>query len=186
MERKTGVLKESVDNRFYFMAPDGRFFDVEQDAIIHSGHVNSYHDYASTDALEADIQAMVKEVTYPVTRYKVDGSQSEGSVTFDTKTLDYRLAAAGGGATVIDGLSQAIFRLSDPDINEGSVAIHEGRYYLTTEPQPQDGFDNAWKNLSLSKEVVMVHFSRDSLPVEGSGRLFSRPTFLSAERRIHI
>ena len=94
MEREDWSIKaESVDNRFYFMAPDGRFFDVEQDAISYTAGmlVNSFtKDYASTDALEADIQAMVKEVTYPVTRYKVDGSQSEGSVTFDTKTLDYR------------------------------------------------------------------------------------------------
>ena len=101
------------------MAPDGRFFDVEQDAISYTASmlVNSFtKDYASTDALEADIQAMVKEVTYPVTRYKVDGSQSEGSVTFDTKTLDYRLAAAGGGANVIDGLflKGTLSRLSDP------------------------------------------------------------------------
>lgn len=194
VEREDWSIKaESVDNRFYFMAPDGRFFDVEQDAISYTAGmlVNSFtKDYASTDALEADIQAMVKEVTYPVTRYKVDGSQSEGSVTFDTKTLDYRLAAAGGGANVIDGLflKGTLSRLSDPDINEGSVVIHEGRYYLTTEPQPEDGFDgNAWKNLTLEQRSGDGAFLLgDSLPVEGREIVFETDIPFSAEKGEYI
>ena len=189
VEREDWSIKaESVDNRFYFMAPDGRFFDVEQDAISYTASmlINSFtKDYASTDELEADIQAMVKEVTYPVTRFEVNGSESKGSVTFDTKTLDYRLAAAGGGADVIDGLflKGTIARLTDPVINEGSVVIHEGRYYLTTEAQPLAGFDgNAWKNLTLEQRSGDGAFLLgDSLPVEGREIVFESNLPFSAE-----
>ena len=189
VEREDWSIKaESVDNRFYFMAPDGRFFDVEQDAISYTASmlINSFtKDYSSTDELEADIQAMVKEVTYPVTRFEVNGSESKGSVTFDTKTLDYRLAAAGGGADVIDGLflKGTISRLTDPVINEGSVVIHEGRYYLTTEAQPLAGFDgNAWKNLTLEQRSGDGAFLLgDSLPVEGREIVFESNLPFSAE-----
>ena len=189
VEREDWSIKaESVDNRFYFMAPDGRFFDVEQDAISYTASmlINSFtKDYSSTDELEADIQAMVKEVTYPVTRFEVNGSESKGSVTFDTKTLDYRLAAAGGGADVIDGLflKGTIARLTDPVINEGSVVIHEGRYYLTTEAQPLAGFDgNAWKNLTLEQRSGDGAFLLgDSLPVEGREIVFESNLPFSAE-----
>ena len=187
------IIADSVDNRFYFMAPDGRFFDVEQDAISYTAGmlVNSFNkDYASTDALDADIQAMVKEVTYPVTRFKVTGSESEGAVTFDSKTLDYRLTAAGDGAGVIDGLflKGNLSRLSDQTISEGSVVIHEGRYYLTTEPQPETGFDgNAWKNLTLEERSGDGAFLLgDSLPVEGREIVFETDIPFSAEKGEYI
>ena len=194
VEREDWSIKaESVDNRFYFMAPDGRFFDVEQDAISYTASmlINSFtKDYSSTDELEADIQAMVKEVTYPVTRFEVNGSESKGSVTFDTKTLDYRLAAAGGGADVIDGLflKGTIARLTDPVINEGSVVIHEGRYYLTTEAQPLAGFDgNAWKNLTLEQRSGDGAFLLgDSLPVEGREIVFESNLPFSAEKGEYV
>ncbi len=194
VEREDWSIKaESVDNRFYFMAPDGRFFDVEQDAISYTASmlINSFtKDYSSTDELEADIQAMVKEVTYPVTRFEVNGSESKGSVTFDTKTLDYRLAAAGGGADVIDGLflKGTIARLTDPVINEGSVVIHEGRYYLTTEAQPLAGFDgNAWKNLTLEQRSGDGAFLLgDSLPVEGREIVFEPNLPFSAEKGEYV
>jgi len=194
VEREDWSIKaESVDNRFYFMAPDGRFFDVEQDAISYTASmlINSFtKDYSSTDELEADIQAMVKEVTYPVTRFEVNGSESKGTVTFDTKTLDYRLAAAGGGADVIDGLflKGTIARLTDPVINEGSVVIHEGRYYLTTEAQPLAGFDgNAWKNLTLEQRSGDGAFLLgDSLPVEGREIVFESNLPFSAEKGEYV
>ena len=194
VEREDWSIKaESVDNRFYFMAPDGRFFDVEQDAISYTASmlINSFtKDYSSTDELEADIQAMVKEVTYPVTRFEVNGSESKGTVTFDTKTLDYRLAAAGGGADVIDGLflKGTISRLTDPVINEGSVVIHEGRYYLTTEAQPLAGFDgNAWKNLTLEQRSGDGAFLLgDSLPVEGREIVFESNLPFSAEKGEYV
>ena len=194
VEREDWSIKaESVDNRFYFMAPDGRFFDVEQDAISYTASmlINSFtKDYSSTDELEADIQAMVKEVTYPVTRFEVNGSESKGSVTFDTKTLDYRLDAAGGGADVIDGLflKGTIARLTDPVINEGSVVIHEGRYYLTTEAQPLAGFDgNAWKNLTLEQRSGDGAFLLgDSLPVEGREIVFESNLPFSAEKGEYV
>ena len=66
------------------MAPDGRFFDVEQDAISYTAGIlvsAMNKNYDSVEALEEDIQRMVKEVTFPVTQFDVDASESKGAVT---------------------------------------------------------------------------------------------------------
>ena len=68
------------------------------------------------------------------------------------------------------------------------MVIHEGRYYLTTEPQPQDGFDgNAWKNLTLEQRSGDGAFLLgDSLPVEGREIVFEADIPFSAEKGEYI
>ena len=69
------------------------------------------------------------------------------------------------------------------------MVIHEGRYYLTTEPQPQDGFDgNAWKNLTLEQRSGDGAFLLgDSLPVEGVGDCFrDRHSFLRKKENTYM
>ena len=127
--------------------------------------------YDSVEALEEDIQRMVKEVTFPVTQFDVDASESKGSVTLDTKTHDYILSAATQGADIIDGLflKGNINRLTDVPINADSVVLHEGRYYLTSVDDSSEDFDSSvWPDLTEESRTGGGAFLLgDALPIEG-------------------
>ncbi len=178
------IKADAVENRIFNMAPDGRFFDVEQDAIEYTRNliVNSLNperflpENLTADNIDEAFRQTVKKVTYPVSQFQVEGSESEGLVTFDSETLDYRLSATSGGASVIEGLylKGDISRLSDPTIDQNEVVIHEGRYYLTTQPQDSDDFNvNAWSSLTPEQRSGGGAFLLgDGLPVEGREHVF--------------
>ena len=189
VEREDWNLRaESSVDRFYFMAPDGRFFDVEQDAISYTAGIlvsAMNKNYDSVEALEEDIQRMVKEVTFPVTQFDVDASESKGAVTFDTKTHDYILSAATQGADIIDGLflKGNINRLTDLPINADSVVLHEGRYYLTSVDDSSEDFDSSvWPDLTEESRTGGGAFLLgDALPIEGKEIAYESGVSFSAQ-----
>ena len=145
----TGVTK-----RFYFLSVDGRLFDDRTEAQLHNESIllaSNISAYNSVQELQDDAALKVKEIAYPVSNFSVKSSQSTGKVTFDPETLEYRLAAAAEGGSVIDGLfiKGQVTRSSEiGQFVKNSTVLHEGKYYLVTDPASTD--KTLWPHLEES------------------------------------
>ena len=87
------IKSVGVDTRFYFSGPDGKLFNDREDAINHAFEilVNSNRNYlAQEDALN-DATQLVKKIGYPVSRFDIKGSQSEGLVYFSMHQISLTL-----------------------------------------------------------------------------------------------
>ena len=155
VEREDWTLESTgITKRFYFLSVDGRLFDDRTEAQLHNETIllsSNITAYNSVQELQDDAALKVKEIAYPVNNFKVSASESTGKVTFDPETLEYRLSAAGEGGQVIDGLfvKGQISRSSElGQFVQNSTVLHEGKYYLVTDPVATD--KSLWSYLEES------------------------------------
>ena len=129
VEREDWELEATgVTQKEYFMSLDGSLFYNEGDASARNEDILLFSDSLPVDAdlamLREQAQEKVKQVTYPVTSYKVTGSESQGTIYFDHQTQEYRLAAAPEGSQII---SSRIITFEEP------ITKHEGSYFISVD-----------------------------------------------------
>ena len=141
-----------AENRYYWIAPDGKLFADQTSAVSHAQNLlwaakkteyTLMNDPSTPDdegaiQLNLDVANNVRQVAIPVSEFSVAGSENEGTVFFDSETLDYRLVASAEGGSVIDGPyvkgNLQLFKPDDPSIKAMDVVLHEGRYFLVNDP----------------------------------------------------
>ena len=86
VEREDWNLETTaIENRIYFLSPDGRLFDDQLEAQFHTEDILlESKTYENTIAdLANDAASLVKEIVYPVSQFSVNGSESSGMAVFD-------------------------------------------------------------------------------------------------------
>ena len=192
VEREDWQLEAvGVKQRFFYMSPDGQMFEDDEDALQYTSDLllkSTNRLYNDPATLQADVQALVKEVKYAVTDYAVDGSVSNATTTFDPKTLEYALSAAQKGGDVIDAtyLKGQVDRYTAGfQPAQGSVFSYEGNYYLSTDPLSFDV--TALDNLQdTNREGGGVFYLGKNLPNEGKELIFQEGDSISGKKGDYI
>lgn len=143
-------------NRYYWIAPDGKLFDDQPSALsyaqnlLYSAKKTDYTlmDNPATTAnegvaqLNLDVANNVRQVAIPVNEFSVSGSENEGTVFFDPEAMDYRLVASSKDGSIIKGpyvkSNSQLFKPDDGLAKAKDVVLHEGRYFLVTDPAAID------------------------------------------------
>ena len=173
VEREDWNLETTaIENRIYFLSPDGRLFDDQLEAQFHTEDILlESKTYENTIAdLANDAASLVKEIVYPVSQFSVNGSESSGMAVFDKVTQKYRLVAADKSGEIIDGQfvkGDILDSTNNPtSISNGSVVLHEGRYFLVTDEANLDS--SVWGNLNETNlEGGGFFLLPNGLPKEG-------------------
>ena len=142
-----------VESRIYFIAPDGRLFDYQLDALFHTQALlleTKIYEKNIAD-LSTDALAMVKEVTIPFRQFTAEGSGTRGVVEWDSNTQSYKLwAMAADQSEPVTGQyvkGNIVDSTNDPAaLLNGSVALHEGRYFVVTDENSLD--TSVWSSLN--------------------------------------
>ena len=163
----------NTERREYWMAPDGKMYDLKSDAeasartiIIEQGQV------ATPAELQKEVERLVKRVTLSVANFDAKGSESNAAhVSFDPRNQEYFLGSAGKTGNVVSGvfLKGAFKRdvapaLGNPDeANDahkpGEVILREGRYYL------------ALQNIGKGQNVAAWQYLTHDFPPDGAVKL---------------
>ncbi len=93
--------------------------------------------YTDNVDLFNDIDSLIKETSYAVPQYDVDGSVSDAVVYFDSKSQTHRLSAFSEGDTAVSGVFThgTVKNESDP-ISVGDVVLKNGKYFLLLDQNP--------------------------------------------------
>lgn len=152
----------NTERREYWMAPDGKMYDLKSDAeasartvVIEQGQVTTAIE------LQNEVERLVKRVTLSVANFDVKGSESKAAhVSFDPRNQEYFLSSAGKAGNVVSGvfLKGAFNRdvapaLGNPDEanashSAGEVILREGRYYLALNNVGKGANVGAWQYLT--------------------------------------
>jgi len=134
------VTNKGVENRFYFITPDGNLFENRLDAENHTIDLliaSSNRKYTDNLALFNDVSALVKEVSYAVAQFDAVGSESEGVVYFDARSQSHRLSAVAEGATAFSGsYFHGSVKAEGESTNVGDVVLENGTYFLLIDTSP--------------------------------------------------
>lgn len=142
----------AIEERIFFLSPDGRLFDNQLDAQFHTEDLLlESKTYENTIAdLSTDASALVKEIVYPVSHFSAKGSESDSFVFFDSVSQNYRLVASDEDGEVVNGQyvkGNIVDSTNDPAaLLNGSVALHEGRYFVVTDENSLD--TSVWSSLN--------------------------------------
>jgi len=142
----------AIEERIFFLSPDGRLFDNQLDAQFHTEDLLlESKTYENTIAdLSTDASALVKEIVYPVSHFAAKGSESDSFVFFDSVSQSYRLVASDEDGEVVNGQyvkGNIVDSTNDPAVLlNGSVALHEGRYFVVTDENSLD--TSVWSSLN--------------------------------------
>ena len=105
--------------------------------------------YENTIA-DLSTDALVKEIAYPVSHFSAKGSESDAFVFFDSVSQSYRLVASDEDGEVVNGQyvkGNIVDSTNDPAaLLNGSVALHEGRYFVVTDENTID--TSVWSSLN--------------------------------------
>ena len=133
----------------FYMSADGKLFSTKQDAETHSSrHISP---------LLNTLPPAIEKVFLSVDEFEAMGSLTDGLVTFDPETLEYRLSSVPDGANVFEGnfVKGTAIDTSDPNngnwlnqLADNQVIQHEGRHYLITDSQNVD--TSVWPYLQES------------------------------------
>ena len=134
------ITNTGYEDRFYFISPDGKLFENKLEAENHTLNLlitSSNRRYTDNVALFNDIDALIKETSYAVPQFEVEGSESEGLVYFDSISQTHRLSAFAEGDTALSGVYThgTVKNESDP-ISQGDVVLKNGTYFLLLEHNP--------------------------------------------------
>ena len=142
----------AIEERIFFISPDGRLFDNKLDAQYHTEDLLlESKTYENTIAvLSTDAAALVKEIVYPVSHFSAKGSESDSFVFFDSASRSYRLVASDEDGEIINGQyvkGNIVDSTNNPAaLVNGSVALHEGRYFVVTDENSLD--TTVWSSLN--------------------------------------
>ena len=153
VEREDWNLESNgVENKIFFLAPDGRLFDEQLDAQYHTEDIlleSKTYENSIAD-LAIDAAALVKEIVYPVAQFSVQGSESSAMTVFDQTSHKYRLVATSGDGEIIEGnfvKGDIVDSTADPSaLTNGAIVLHEGRYFLVTDDSNLDS--TLWNSLN--------------------------------------
>ena len=133
----------------FYMSADGKLFSSKQDAETHSSrHISP---------LLNTLPPAIEKVFLSVDEFKAIGSLTDGLVTFDPETFEYRLSSVPDGANLFEGnfVKGTAIDTSDPNngnwqnqLADNQVIQHEGRYYLITDSENVD--TSVWPYLQES------------------------------------
>ena len=166
------LKSNSIENKIFFLSPDGRLFNEQLDAQYHTEDIlleSKTYENSIAD-LSTDAASLVKEIVYPVVNFEVNGSESSGMAVFDQVSQSYRLIASGNKANIINGTfikGDVVDSTSDPAaLTNGAVVLHEGRYFLVTDDANLDS--SLWDSLTESDlEGGGLLLLPDGLPKRG-------------------
>jgi flagellin-like hook-associated protein FlgL len=150
----------------FYMSADGKLFSSKQDAENHSTkHLAPLLNTAPP---------AIKKVFLSVDDFRAKGSNTDGLVTFDPETLEYRLSSVPDGGNVFesDFVKGTSIDTSNPNngnwesqLADNQVIQHEGRYYLITDSTKAD--KTTWPFLQASfPPIGKVHQLTEGVPVE--------------------
>ncbi len=152
----------ATEQRDYWMAPDGKMYDLKSEAEANAQIVVIEQGKFKTGVeVENEVKRLVKRVTLSVANFDARGSESEAAhVSFDPKSQDYFLSTAGNDGNVVSGmfLKGAFKRdvspvLGNPDAandnhQSGEVILREGRYYLALSNVGKGSNVASWQHLT--------------------------------------
>ena len=155
------ISKSGNDSRLFWVSPDGTLFDGKTDAFNHTVDLVTrdarLNPDSSTDLLDVSgnldnnrirdkASTLINQVAYPIDRFEVEGSESNGIVFFDVASQTYRLTVQDPAEQAIEGsyskgkvhsVSQITIRpevTNDPDVtdsfSDGDVVQYRGSYYV--------------------------------------------------------
>jgi flagellin-like hook-associated protein FlgL len=151
-----------ADRREYWLAPDGKMFDLESEATSHTQQIILDQGYVTSSAqLQTETKRLVKPMTYAVPQFEAKGSESgNGLVSFDSRTQEFYLSSPQENGEVISGVyfkgnvsgdlasvgAQA--GQANSSHSKGSVISRQGRYYLALENVASGQDVSAWEHLT--------------------------------------
>jgi len=141
-KREDWLIESSgVETRYFFMSPDGKLFDDKQEAENHTYDIlinSSSRTYTDANDLFSDISSMVKEVAYPISKFKVEGSESLALISFYSSSQTYRLSALPDGQAQVGGLfSKGTTKsVSDIDLEPSDIVQYGGNYFAVLSVDP--------------------------------------------------
>ena len=77
-----------------------------------------------------DIDSLIKETSYAVPQFEVEGSESEGLVYFDSISQTHRLSAFAEGDAAVSGVyTHGTVKNESDAIGQGDVVLKNGTYF---------------------------------------------------------
>lgn len=154
------ISKVGNDSRLFWVSPDGKLFDGKSEAFNHTIDLITrnarLNPDSSTDLLDISgnldnnkirnkASTLINQTAYPIDRFEVEGSESNGIVFFDVASQSYRLTVQGPDEQTIEGsyskgdiygVSQIAPPPEDLDAidpnSDGDVVQYRGSYYIIT------------------------------------------------------
>jgi flagellin-like hook-associated protein FlgL len=153
------ITNTGYEDRFYFISPDGKLFENRLEAENHTLNLlisSSNRRYTDNVALFNDIDSLLKETSYAVPQFKVEGSESEGVVYFDSMSQTHRLGAFAEGDAAVSGVfTKGTVKNESDAIGVGDVVLKNGTYFLLLEQNPSfQATDGLEGKSSLDSTVV--------------------------------
>ena len=150
------------ESRLFWTSPDGKLFDDETDAFSHTADIIIRNAQLSPEGSEGLLDVFgnidndlvrekaassIRQIAYPVNRFDVDGSESNGIVYFNSIDQSYRLTVQDPDENPIDGVLPKGKVYSIGELNsvsevageslKGSVVQYRGSYYALTNDSPE-------------------------------------------------
>ena len=134
------VTNVGYEDRFYFITPDGKLFENKLEAENHTLNLlisSSNRVYTNNFDLFNDVDALIKETSYAVPQFDVDGSESQGIVYFDSQSQTHRLSAFAEGDSPVSGsFTHGTIKSESETAEVGDIILKNGTYYLLLEQNP--------------------------------------------------
>ncbi|MDE0577097.1 MAG: hypothetical protein OSB39_09145, partial [Opitutales bacterium] len=151
-----------AERREYWLAPDGKMFDLESEATSYTQKIILDQGYVtSSEQLQTETQRLVKHITYAIPQFEAKGSESgNGLVSFDSHTQEFYLSSPQEDGEVISGvyLKGNITRdtasvgaqagKANASHSPGAVISRQGRYYLALNNVAKGQDVGAWEHLT--------------------------------------
>lgn len=150
------------ERREYWLAPDGKMFDLESEAKNYTQQIILDQGYAtSPEQLQTETQRLVKQITYAIPQFEAKGSESgNGLVSFDSLTQEFYLSSPQEDGEVISGvyfkgnITRDVASVgaqagkANTSHAKGAIISRQGRYYLALENVGKEQDVSAWEHLT--------------------------------------
>ena len=149
------------DSRLFWVSPDGMLFNGKTEAFTHAVELLTQdarvNPESATDLLDLTgnlsdnkirdkAASIIRQVAYPISKFEVAGSESNGIVSFDVESQTYRLSTQDPDEEAIEGsfVKGQVFSTTsitpppaditeeDP-VRDGDVVQYRGAYYIITD-----------------------------------------------------
>ncbi|MBU62430.1 MAG: hypothetical protein CMI26_08005 [Opitutae bacterium] len=150
------------ERREYWLAPDGKMFDLKSDATSHTQQIILDQGYVTSSAqLQTETQRLIEQITYAIPKFDAKGSESgKGLVSFDSSNQEFYLASPQQDGEVISGVflkgnfSRDVSQVgaqagkANASHSQGSVISRQGRYYLALDKVEAGQDVSTWEHLT--------------------------------------
>jgi len=181
------ITSDGSDSRLFWISPDGKLFDGKTEAFNHTTDIITRNARLNPDGaldligsfgnlddnlVRDKAASLINQVAYPVSRFDVDGTDSNGTVFFDAASQTYRLGVQDPEEELIEGdfLKGEIFSSSnipqppidatvEDTVKSGDIFQFRGSYFVASpRPLDQDGnlFRDAGNNVLDSENGTII------------------------------